>query len=83
MISIYEQRGIEKGIVRGIEQGIEQGVVRGKRETLLRQLRLKFSDVPPPLQARIEALSDADELDRLSDRFVSASSLDEMGLSES
>ncbi|HLK56051.1 MAG TPA: DUF4351 domain-containing protein [Chthonomonadaceae bacterium] len=74
MISVYEQRGIEKGI----EQGIEQGIVRGKRETLLRQLRLKFGDLPEGLQARIEALSDPDELDLLSDRIITAQNLEEV-----
>ncbi len=94
MISIYEQRGIEQGIERGIEQGIErgieqgiergieQGIAIGERRTLLRLLQLKFGDLPEAVRARIEALTDTAELDRLSDRILHASSLAEMGLGE-
>lgn len=45
MISVYEQRGIDKGIEKGREEGIETGVVRGKRDTLLRLMRRKFRRV--------------------------------------
>ncbi len=72
MISIYEQRGIEKGI--------EQGIAIGERRTLLRQLKLKFGELPEALRMHIESLSDAEELQTLVDRVVQASSLAEMGL---
>jgi hypothetical protein len=84
MISIYEQRGIEKGIEqgieKGIEQGIEQGIVRGKRDSLLRQMRLKFGGLPDQARKHIESLVDMHELDRLTDRVLQASNLDEMQL---
>ena len=56
MISIYEQRGIEKGI--------EQGVLRGQREFLLNLLRSKFGAVPPsvnvtPLNVHVTGKADA------------------------
>ncbi|HLJ57636.1 MAG TPA: hypothetical protein VKT77_21555 [Chthonomonadaceae bacterium] len=82
MITVYEQRGIEKGIVQGIEQGIErgieQGVVRGKRESLLRQLATKFGAVPDPIAAAVEAMADSSELQRLSDLILSANTIEEM-----
>ena len=42
MITIYEQRGIEKGI----EQGIEQGILRGKKDTLLHLMQSKSGELP-------------------------------------
>ena len=42
MISVYEQRGIEKGI----EQGIARGIERGKRESMLILMRHKFGKLP-------------------------------------
>ncbi len=68
MISIYEQRGIEKGIAIG------------ERRTLLRQLKLKFGEVPEAVRERIESLSDTEELQTLADRVVQANTLAEMGL---
>ena len=76
MISVYEQRGIEKGIERGIEQGIEQG----KQEWLLRLLRGKFGVLPDEVTTRVEATNDGEELDRLFDRAMDVSSLEEVGL---
>ena len=103
MISVYEQRGIERGIEqgiergieqgiergieqgieRGIEQGIEQGIVRGKRQTLLRQMTVKFGELPAAVHEQLASLADSEELDRLADRVVRASSLAEMGLAQS
>jgi len=78
MISVYEQRGIAKGI----EQGIEQGETRGKRKTLLRQMRSKFGGVSGELAARVESISDNELLDRLLDRILTASTVDELQIPE-
>ena len=72
MITVYEQRGIEKGI--------EQGVVLGKRETLLRLMRQKFGELRGKVQKDVEAISDTRELDKLLDRLMTATNLDGMGL---
>ena len=64
MISVYEKRGIEMG----------------KRESLLRQMRRKFGDLPDEVIRRVEALKDSDELDRLSDRIFDGATLDELDL---
>ncbi len=90
MISVYEQRGIEQGIKRGIEQGIQQGIERGiehgiaigERQTLLRQLVRKFGELPNSVREHVEALSDIEELNRLADLILQASTLEEMGLNE-
>ncbi len=82
MISVYEQRGIEKGIEKGIEQGIEQGIEKGKRDSLLRLLRHRFADLPDQFLRRIEAIKESSELDRLFDRAVDISTLEDLGLPE-
>ena len=74
MISVYEQRGIDKGVL--------QGVVRGKRDSLLRQLRLRFGEIPKPMQSHLEAISDIDVLDLMTDRIITAKCLDDMALAE-
>jgi hypothetical protein len=72
MISIYEQRGIEKGI--------EQGIGRGKRDTLLGLLHHKFGELPDNVRAHVEAVTDIGELDRLTYQVLLASTLEEMRL---
>lgn len=72
MVTFYERRGME--------QGLEQGLVRGKRETLLRQLRRRFGDLPPEAVARVEAIADEAELDACLDQILTAATLEEMDL---
>jgi hypothetical protein len=67
VVTIFEQRGIEQG----------------KRDTLLRQLRRKFGDLPQDFVTKIEAVTAEAELDTLLERILTANSLDEMGLSPS
>ena len=80
MISVYEQRGIQKGMVKGIEKGMEKGIAHGTRQTLLRQMAVKFGELPISVREHIESRADTTELNRLTDLVVSASSLDEMSL---
>lgn len=72
MISVYEERGVVRGI--------EQGVVRGKQDSLLRLLALKFGPLPEAIMTRIQTVNNADELDALTDRVLFATSLTDMGL---
>jgi hypothetical protein len=72
MLTIYEERGIEKGI--------EQGIIRGKREVLLRMMRSKFGELPDEVIRKLENLTDNDLLDELSVRLLIASTLEEMDL---
>lgn len=73
----YEKRGYD----RGIEQGIEQGVVQGLRRSLLRMLRARFGDLPQAVTAKVEGIANADALDALTERVLTAPTLDTMGLS--
>jgi hypothetical protein len=68
MITVYEERGIAKGITQG------------KREMLLHQMRLKFGELPEPILTKVEAIATETELDALSERILTANSLEEMGL---
>lgn len=74
MISVYEARGIEKGRV----QGIEQGIARGKREMLMHLLAVKFGTLPENVRQKIETIEGTDALDTLSERVLTASTLEEM-----
>jgi hypothetical protein len=47
---------------------------------LLRQMRRKFGELPEGVTARIESITEPEELDALSDRILDADSLEEMGL---
>ena len=69
MISVYEQRGIEKG------------VEQGKQESLLKLMRHKFGKLPDEVARRIEAITDQNELDRLMDRVLDDSTLKDLDLS--
>ena len=73
-ISVYEQRGIEKGI----EQGIEQGIERGRCAVLIRLMQQKFGALPDTIVLRIEAITNAVELDRLTDSILTANSIEQM-----
>ena len=61
-------------------KGVMKGLLQGKRETLLRLLTTKFGPLPATAVTQIEAVSSTSELDTYLDRFVTATSLDEIGL---
>lgn len=58
-------------------EGITKGRAEGKAETLLRLLRRRFGDVPPHVVARLHTTTLAD-LDRWTDRFLDAKTLDDV-----
>jgi hypothetical protein len=62
----------------GREEGREAGRIQGKREALKRLLVAKFGPLSPAIEARIEAIDSAEELDRHFDRALAADSLEEM-----
>jgi len=65
------------GRVQGLQEGLEQGRREGEVKLLLRQLKLKFGDVRPTDQARIEA-ADSEQLLQWGDRILTARALDEV-----
>lgn len=62
---------------RGEKRGLAKGRVEGARSVLLKQLALKFSAISPELEERIARASEAD-LEKWSEKILSASSLDEL-----
>lgn len=92
MMTVYEERGIQKGIEKGIAEGIEKGIaegvemgmargiLEGKKETLLDQLRQKFGELPEAVEARVRAIETLNELDGMLRQILTANSLTEMGL---
>jgi hypothetical protein len=57
-----------------------KGVLKGKRETLLRQLTARFGALPEAMVLKINAVTSASELDTYLDRVVTATSLEGIGL---
>ena len=76
----YSEKLLRRGEKRGEKRGEERGEIRGKRTTLLRQIELKFGELPRPLKMRLSRIRKAEEIDRLLGLVLTASSLDEMGL---
>ncbi|GAB4457449.1 MAG: Rpn family recombination-promoting nuclease/putative transposase [Armatimonadaceae bacterium] len=76
-VSFYEERGIEKGV----EQGIAEGLLQGERRTFLRLMERKFGALPESTVAKVEAMK-ADELEKLTDAILSATSLEDLGLAD-
>ena len=67
--------GIAEGKVAGIAEGKVAGIAEGKADTLLRQLRLRFGDVPSARQAEIRSAT-TERLDTWSEALIFASDLD-------
>lgn len=62
MISVYEERGI----------------IKGKREMVLRQMSRKFGSLPQTVVERIRRIEEEEPLDLLSDRILTATTLEDM-----
>jgi len=60
----------------GRQEGRQEGEAHGRASTLLKQLRLKFGDVPKAVVARVE-LATIEELDRWAERILDAPSIDD------
>ncbi|HWK54796.1 MAG TPA: DUF4351 domain-containing protein [Hyphomicrobiales bacterium] len=82
-VSIMERRWTKQGLEKGIEKGIRIGEDRGRAEglsegraaVLLRQLQLKFGDLPEELQQRVTQAGQA-ELDLWAERILFVGSLE-------
>ena len=69
--------GMAKGRVQGIEEGVEQGIIRGRAETLLRQMRRRFGPLSDDVVQRVRAAT-PDDLDRWTDAILDAADLDKL-----
>ena len=73
----FMEKGREEGLEQGLEQGLKKGIRQGEAQLLLRQLSLRFGDLPQSAREQVES-ADADTLLRWSERILTASTLDEV-----
>ncbi len=75
------QQGIQQGMQQGIQQGLRQGMVKGVeqglREAILDTLLLRFDAAPQAVEAKLTAVTDAEQLRSLHRQAISADSLEE------
>ncbi len=69
--------GIERGRAEGLERGLERGRSEALAELLLRQLSLRFGDVPDAVRERVRGASAA-ELEAWAEAVLAAPSLDDV-----
>jgi predicted transposase YdaD len=74
------KEGRKKGRQEGREEGRREEAIRTRQQTLLRQLRARFPDVPQATTDVVNATRDVAQLDAWLDRVVSARNLDEVGI---
>jgi hypothetical protein len=80
LISREEYREVRDAEMTYFDELRQEGLVQGKRETLKRQLSAKFGPLPAEVDARIDVVASAEELDRYLDRVLTAGSLEDVGL---
>jgi flagellar biosynthesis/type III secretory pathway protein FliH len=79
----WAEKLIEQGREQGLERGREQGLEKGLdlfRQTLLRQLALRFGPLPEEVKRRVAVISSAEVLSQMAEQILIAHSLEEMGL---
>jgi hypothetical protein len=59
------------------DQFREEGELVGRRKVLLRLARKRFGDMSPTVEERIRS-ADSDTLDRLAERILTATTIDEL-----
>jgi predicted transposase/invertase (TIGR01784 family) len=64
----------DKLVERGRQEGLQEGLQEGHRKVLLKQLRTRFGALPEAVVAQVNA-AEAAELDRWSDRVLTAPTL--------
>jgi predicted transposase YdaD len=62
------------------EEGAKEGAIKKSQQTLIRQLKRRFGDVPDDLSSAIRATSDPEQLDTWLDEVVTAETLEEVGI---
>ncbi len=77
LMGTVAQAWIEQGRAEGMEKGIERGRIQALAELLLRQLALRFGDVPDAVGERVRGAS-ASELEAWAEAVLVAASLDEV-----
>ena len=68
--------GLQQGLEQGLEQGLQQGLKQGRVNSLLKQLSLKFGELPDWVGSKLEQAS-GEQLELWLERILTAQSLDE------
>lgn len=76
-MSTFFQRVREESAREGELRGEQRGVQRGEVRVLLRQIRLKFGEIPDEVRRRIEQ-ADADTLLTWSERILTAERIEDI-----
>jgi hypothetical protein len=71
------EREMDRGTREGERRGERRGERNGERRLLLKQLRLRFGELPAAVVARVEA-AEVPDLDVWAERFVTASRLEDV-----
>jgi len=58
----------------------QEALLEGRRDTLLKLMTFRFGRLPKEIRSRVQEMTSAKELDRLTRTVLSAKSLQEMGL---
>jgi predicted transposase YdaD len=75
----WKREGMEKGLKKGLKKGREEGL-RLAQDLLLSQMDDRFGPVPTAMRRKVHGIKEADELKKLGNRLLVASSLDDLGL---
>jgi predicted transposase YdaD len=71
----FKAEALQEGLQKGLQKGERQGALRALREVLLRQMELRFGEVPPEVRQRVGRMSSEAKLRKLTERVVVAESL--------
>ena len=71
---------MEEGIEKGLKQGRMEGRMEGRREILLDLIRMKFGPLPESVARSVEKIASTDQLESLSSKILTATSLEQLGL---
>jgi len=71
---------MERGERKGRTEGRTEAAIKTRQETLVRQLRKRFGDVPRGVVRAVQATTDVAQLDDWLDRFATADTLDDLGI---
>lgn len=75
--SLVEELMTTNLLIKVLGEQLEQSIVQGRRHDILRVLRRRYPVVPDGLAARVDRMSDPEQLDTLLDAAMDASSLEE------
>ena len=70
---------MERGRTEGRTEGLTEAAIETRQQTLIRQLRRRFDDLPSEVTQAINVTTATEQLDEWLDQVLTAGSRDEMG----